>query len=176
MKEFNSTFINFFSLFCFITSLCLSTSSSSFAQISYRGNKLVRVKAKEINADKKINTVLEKEFKKFTLIQLDAHTLYDYVSKQPGNVDFQFILEDVKSWNLSFQSNELRSIDYQTNNKKASYYGSYKLQESRPTTYKGFVNGDENHRLRMSLYEHLFTIMFNDGPSQYTAKIIRLRK
>ena len=136
-----------------ITACLLLTMSLLFANSVY-ANVFT---GKKIAPPENVREGLRTEFKDFTLIELNAHAIYDYVSIQPGHVDFELAIEDFRTWNIGINLNELRHSDFQSN-----------YPEGRATTYKGYLNNNENWQVRMSLFEDILIAMFvEEGQRTY---------
>lgn len=117
--------------------------------------------AQKASSDSRTNDLLHSQLKDYQLIEMDALKIYEFASMQTGEMEFVLEIEDLYEWDLSMLLNDIRSVDYE--GELISKEGKYRSAETRATTYKGNVNAKNNHRLRVSLYQHLFMLMINEN-------------
>lgn len=92
---------------------------------------------------------LNLQFKEYQVINLKTDQIFRYASKQPGTFQLSLNLEHHFNWTIQLILNDLRGDNYQeifiTDN------GPVVQPTQAPTTYKGFLNGNKDNEVRLTI-------------------------
>ncbi len=110
-------------------------------------------------------TILHQKFTQFSIFQIDAKQLDNYLQSNPEQIRFNLSLGQQFDWDVYLVPNDLRSEDYQLTIMTAE--GLMAQPKNPNIAFNGYLQNGTNNRVALTVFDHFIYGFFQQGNEVY---------